>query len=331
MDDVATVPPGAAGETPASFRDVPWRWYDLAIGLAPLVAVRAASWFAATDALATLPRWSWLGVRTLGLAWMLAYPLGVARWRLGPIRPPGPRRVAIEGLIALALLPFFFGAVLLFSIQWQRLGGASTGSTAPQDAIARSPEWADTAVLALLTVVLAPLAEEVFYRGFLHNGLRRRLPVAAAVLAQGLVYGLIHPFHLLGLAAVTLAGCLLAVAYEWRRVLLTPMILHAGQNVVRMLMVTAAATAHNATADLGMVGAPDEHGQVVRIVAPGGPADRAGLRPGDVVTAVDGAEFEPGDLDPVIQSHQPGEEVTLQYRRAGQPAEAKVTLGARRD
>lgn len=336
MDDVATVLPGATpsaptGEAPASFRAVPWRWHDLAIGLVPLVAVRAGAWLVAPDALGTLPRWSWIGMRALGLAWMVAYPLGVARWRLGPIRAPRPRRVAVEGLIGLALLPVLFGAVMLFDLQWQRLGIDRAGSTAPLDAIARSPGRADTIALAVLAIALAPLAEEVFYRGFLYNGLRRRLPIALALLIQGVAYGLIHPFHVLGLATVALAAGLLALAYEWRKTLVAPIVLHAGQNVVRMLMITAAAAAHNATATLDLVGAPDERGQVVRIVGPGGAADRAGLRPGDVITAVDGAEFAPGDLDPVIRSHEPGDRVTLQYLRAGQPAEAEATLGTRTD
>ena len=318
-------------EAPPTFRDIPWRWSDLIIGLAPLVAVRVGSWLIAPDAMETLPRWSWIGMRALGLVWMLVFPLALTRWRLRSIPLPGIRRVVVEGLIALALLPVLFGTVMLFNFQWQRVGLDRAGSTTPLEAIARSSEIADTVTLAILAVLVAPLAEELFYRGFLYGALRRRVPIALAVLVQGLIFGLLHPFHVLGLATVTVGACLLALVYEWRRSLVAPVLLHAGQNLVRMLMITTAAIAFNATADLGLSSGPHERGQVVRSLVPGGAAELGGLQPGDIITAVAGAEFIPGDLPAVIESYEAGDQVTLQYLRDGQPAEAQVTLKKRQE
>ena len=45
---------------------------------------------------------------------------------------------------------------------------------------------------AFLAIVLAPFFEELAFRGFLFNALLRFLPVAAAVVLAGLIFGLIH-------------------------------------------------------------------------------------------------------------------------------------------
>lgn len=46
--------------------------------------------------------------------------------------------------------------------------------------------------VGVLVVVLAPVTEELFFRGFLYRSLRARLPVLAAVLAAGVPFGLVH-------------------------------------------------------------------------------------------------------------------------------------------
>jgi putative serine protease PepD len=61
----------------------------------------------------------------------------------------------------------------------------------------------------------------------------------------------------------------------------------------------------------------------------GGPAERAGLRPGDVITAIDGKEVaDSADLIVAIRSHRPGETVTLTVKRSGHEHKIPVTLAA---
>ncbi|WP_432514337.1 S1C family serine protease [Kineococcus sp. SYSU DK001] len=64
-------------------------------------------------------------------------------------------------------------------------------------------------------------------------------------------------------------------------------------------------------------------------VEAGGPGDRAGLRPGDVVLAIDGRPVtEPVELIVDIRAREPGETVTLSVRRGDQTVEVPVTLEA---
>ncbi len=61
-----------------------------------------------------------------------------------------------------------------------------------------------------------------------------------------------------------------------------------------------------------------------------GPAARAGLRPGDVVTAVDRAPVDSANgLIKVISALPPGRSVTLSLRRGGRTSDIVVTVGRR--
>jgi putative serine protease PepD len=71
-------------------------------------------------------------------------------------------------------------------------------------------------------------------------------------------------------------------------------------------------------------------GATVGDVAGGGPADSAGLKSGDVVTAIDGKNIGSSDaLVAAIDSHKPGDQVTLTVRHGGDTNQIKVKLGTR--
>ncbi|MEW2546125.1 trypsin-like peptidase domain-containing protein [Streptomyces sp. NPDC047002] len=64
-------------------------------------------------------------------------------------------------------------------------------------------------------------------------------------------------------------------------------------------------------------------------VTAGGPADRAGIRAGDVITAVDGDPVHSGEeLIVRIRAHRPGDRLTLTVRRGGTGRTAALTLGS---
>ena len=64
-------------------------------------------------------------------------------------------------------------------------------------------------------------------------------------------------------------------------------------------------------------------------ITPGGAADKDGLKPGDVVLAVDGRTINTADeLIVAIRASQPGDTVTLKVQRGGSTQEFKVVLGS---
>ncbi len=86
------------------------------------------------------------------------------------------------------------------------------------------------------------------------------------------------------------------------------------------------------TAFLGVTGEEatgDVSGAVITELTADGAAAGAGLEVGDVVTAVDGLAVRSiGDLAARIRSYLPGDEVTLDIRRDGEPLSIKVVLGS---
>lgn len=64
-------------------------------------------------------------------------------------------------------------------------------------------------------------------------------------------------------------------------------------------------------------------------VAPSGPAASAGLRQGDIITRIDGADAHNADqIQAITLTKKPGETVKLTYSRSGTSRTATVTLGA---
>jgi serine protease Do len=73
-----------------------------------------------------------------------------------------------------------------------------------------------------------------------------------------------------------------------------------------------------------------KNGVLVQEVQPGGPAEKAGIKPGDIVTTIDGRAIKDGDdLVNEIASRRPGSSIRLGYLRDGKPADTTVTIGDR--
>ncbi|MCU1452692.1 MAG: degQ [Acidimicrobiales bacterium] len=72
-----------------------------------------------------------------------------------------------------------------------------------------------------------------------------------------------------------------------------------------------------------------QSGAVITTVEPGSPAQQSGLRPDDVVTAVDGTQVQGMiDLVATVRTHGPGETVTVTFTRGGKALTAQVKLVA---
>lgn len=94
------------------------------------------------------------------------------------------------------------------------------------------------AFLGPIVIVGAPLGEELFFRGFLYQGFRRRLSLWPAAALSGLLFGLVHlnaddpAASILIIPSLTAVGIGLALLFDKRRSLLASMSAHAAFNVV---------------------------------------------------------------------------------------------------
>lgn len=97
--------------------------------------------------------------------------------------------------------------------------------------------------IAIVVVVFAPVAEEIFFRAFFYRALRTRLRVWSASLITGCVFASLHlqyysePVLLLVIAGFGIGQCLL---YERTGSLFAVIATHAAFNVVATLEIAAA-------------------------------------------------------------------------------------------
>jgi serine protease Do len=72
------------------------------------------------------------------------------------------------------------------------------------------------------------------------------------------------------------------------------------------------------------------NGVLVQKITPGGPAEKAGLKQGDIITSIDGRGIKDGDdLVNEIASRRPGSTARLGYMRDGRQGDTTVSIGDR--
>ncbi len=92
-----------------------------------------------------------------------------------------------------------------------------------------------TLALAVLAIgVSAPLGEEMLFRGFLFNALKRRLGAAAGLIASALLFAAVHTYAI-GLLPVFFIGVVLAWVYHNGGSLWTCILIHATNNTLAVL------------------------------------------------------------------------------------------------
>ena len=93
----------------------------------------------------------------------------------------------------------------------------------------RNARGSELAGFVFMACVAAPFTEELIFRGFVFNALRRYLPAAAAVLLSAIVFGLVHwqTGNAGAIAPLVAGGVVLAVVYYRSGSLVASMITHA--------------------------------------------------------------------------------------------------------
>lgn len=87
---------------------------------------------------------------------------------------------------------------------------------------------------AVVVMIAAPVAEELYFRGMVYPLLRSRVGVDAAVLISALFFSALH-FSIFGLAPIAIAGAVLALLYQKTGSLIAPIIAHGTWNGVTII------------------------------------------------------------------------------------------------
>ena len=194
-------------------------------------------------------------VRPGALSWRdMARPLHLARdpsdgpvlygWAGAPAQTAGQRRGTIAGDIGLALalaIPVLIGTLILTGILVAILGLQGVDLSGPSPRLL--PGW-DLWITLLAAAVVAPIGEEIFFRGFATNAWARSLTRNSAIIRAAVFFAFIHIINLVGAvgpdiffrAAILAVGARIPVAwmltwiYTRRRSIYASVTLHAAYN-----------------------------------------------------------------------------------------------------
>ncbi len=150
--------------------------------------------------------------------------------RVGPLRALG----AAGGLIVL-LLPLF---LLVTIIAYQFIGEHAE----QQELVKVYTQAAKTGKSQIIwqvmvaAVLIAPVTEELLFRGYFYPVLKRLAGPLPAAFAVSLLFGAIHN-NALGMPGLTLLALALTLAYEWSGSILVPMFMHAWFNATSLVVM----------------------------------------------------------------------------------------------
>jgi membrane protease YdiL (CAAX protease family) len=308
------------------FRSVPWTAKDLAVGLAVVALCRSLA-FIPAGSTSTIPVWVVVAASCLFQGFLVAYPFWRARKHGVEVRWPGPMRLLTGFAIS---LPVVFGLLLLLVTAGFLLSRIAPNSSAMppvfREATSHEQVAFVTAIL-ILAVTIGPICEEVFFRGFLQNALRNRWPMAVATVVQSLIFAVMHTFGALHAAVAFFLGLFLTLVYEWRKSLVVPVFVHAGNNmfaaIVSVIMMIASAN----SPVLGVYGNDHPDGCQVDSVVPESAAAKANIAEGDVITDINGERIlGRAQMSETIRRYRVGDLVNVGLNRNGEHLEIAVTL-----
>lgn len=322
----------------------------MAIGVVAIVLPRVIERLPESPALAPI----WVALALSLQLFVLVFPLWTRRQSPeGRFVMPNWRQWLREGTLA---LPLVIGGLVSLSLIQQLLVQIWPDASFTPNVSVRlaqsSLNW-QTYIFFFGAVVWAPLAEEIFFRGFLFNAFRTRMPLPAAVVLSAAIFAAAHSYALLPSLAIFLAGIILASVYWWRQTLITPILLHGLLNSfgVMGILIMMQLLAHSGS--IGVVTPPEGPCKIDGLV-PGAPAHEAGLRVDDVIVRIapdDTGEAEPADQDErlvpkptdaaevrgytsllnALSQYIPGDVVVVTVERDGERLDYRMPLVARED
>jgi membrane protease YdiL (CAAX protease family) len=89
----------------------------------------------------------------------------------------------------------------------------------------------------IMGFTIAPVVEEIFFRGFFYNALKTRFPIFLAAIIQAVFFSFLHGYELLNAFLVALIGIALAIVYEKRKNLLSPIFVHGIMNAIVIIPI----------------------------------------------------------------------------------------------
>ncbi|MDZ4290232.1 MAG: type II CAAX endopeptidase family protein [Prosthecobacter sp.] len=160
---------------------------------------------------------------------------------LHPVELFGLRRYKffkVLGLAALCIVPAWFfvnisGAVIG---EWMKTFWPNDMSQDLVEAFRNSDNLSAKILTVFAAVIIAPLVEEIIFRGFVYGVIKRYTDGYFAAICSALLFATVH-FHVGSLFPLALLALTFCLAYELTGSLLVPMIMHAIFNATSLALL----------------------------------------------------------------------------------------------
>ena len=210
------------------------QYFGVRLGLWLALAMGADPSSGAPFLLATLGLPSVLGVAWV---WFMAVWREPGGWAALGLSAPSRRWLRLALLAAFGC--FLLGVVV--AVLATPIFGAPKGPPAPIRPGEVAPTFAFAATFVLTGVLLAPLLEEIVFRGVIFAWLQPRLGFWPAAAIAAILHALVH-FDAGAVAPLTAIFVALAWLYERSGTLWAPVIAHGGHNLISMSLSLATAS-----------------------------------------------------------------------------------------
>ena len=163
-------------------------------------------------------------VRRRGASWRTAFGLASPRRGSALFMAVG---------VTLMILPIAWGLGIISAVLMEKIHMTPVLQQSIQT-LQNSPSVESRVYLAILAVIVAPITEEVMFRGILYPYIRHLGYRRIAMLGTAIVFGAIH-FNMMHFVPLTFLGVVLAWLYETTDNLLAPIIAHGVFNLTNFL------------------------------------------------------------------------------------------------
>ncbi|MFC1705393.1 lysostaphin resistance A-like protein [Planctomycetota bacterium] len=188
------------------------------------------------DPIARIGLGSLVSIGACAVAFAMISARGQSARALGLCREGAPGS-AWSGLVyLLAAFPFIYGLVFVSHSVAAHLGVEPAINLAAEVFVETESRYV-LLLICFVAVFVAPVAEEVFFRGLLYGPLRTHVGKAWAIAITSVCFALVHP--LVDMPAIALLGVVLALAYERTGSLVAPISAHAANNVYGLALLAA--------------------------------------------------------------------------------------------
>ena len=243
------------GDTPTS----PATWIDLVIYIFGGIGIYFSASLIVGLFISEFTIWITFGIALLnflclaGSTYIFGLIRGKISWKsMGLVWDSGVAKFALIGtIVAVVILPLRFGAALVGLMVEMLVSGDILSLTAREELLSVGfDSWHGVMLMILGVGILAPVAEELFFRGLLYDWFRQKIGIGWAILVSSLLFGLAHYDSLAVVGSSFVMGLAMAYAYERFSSLWVSIFMHIATNSGAILFMVVVSNLQRFLPDL---------------------------------------------------------------------------------